>query len=245
MTHSRPVTTTILQPARQLVSWNEFHWKIRDAQSRRRLFVRICRLAQDAASKEQFSLFATPILRDTRFWFKASAQFHQETDDIYMAIMYDGANTGQFLVRETGLMIAFPELSGYIFVGRTKEGFSLNKIMVGYAGWTMERSTINDAIIPILADGIKWLGYHRKNTCSGMLVSLETGSLKVSRFPPTTVRPSGRIAWVPCRRRRISFSISVSTSGMESPTTARYNFARARNRLGSLFHRYGKDPGDT
>ena len=30
--------------------------------------------------------------------------------------------------------------------------------MVGYAGWTMERSTINDATIPILADGVKWLG---------------------------------------------------------------------------------------
>ena len=32
------------------------------------------------------------------------------------------------------------------------------KIMVGDAGWTMERSTISDASIPILADAIKWLG---------------------------------------------------------------------------------------
>jgi hypothetical protein len=31
-----------------------------------------------------------------------------------------------------------PELLGHVFVGRTKEGFSLNKVMVGYAGWTME-----------------------------------------------------------------------------------------------------------
>jgi phosphate-selective porin OprO/OprP len=55
-------------------------------------------------------------------------------------------------------MIAVPELWGNLFIGRTKEGFSLNKVMVGYAGWTMERSTINDATIPILADGVKWLG---------------------------------------------------------------------------------------
>ena len=34
--------------------------------------------------------------------------------------------------------------------------------MVGYAGWTMERTAINDATIPILADGIKWLGYAPK-----------------------------------------------------------------------------------
>ena len=62
-------------------------------------------------------------------------------------------------MRETGIMIAVPELWGHVFVGRTKEGFSLNKVMIGYAGWTMERSTISDATIPILADGIKWLGY--------------------------------------------------------------------------------------
>ena len=62
-------------------------------------------------------------------------------------------------MRESGVMVDVPELKGNIFVGRTKEGFSLNKVMVGYAGWTMERSTMSDASIPILADGIKWLGY--------------------------------------------------------------------------------------
>ena len=69
-------------------------------------------------------------------------------------------------------MIAVPELSGDIFIGRTKEGFSLNKIMVGYAGWTMERATINDAMIPILADGIKWLGL-----CTEETHHLESGFL--------------------------------------------------------------------
>jgi hypothetical protein len=29
---------------------------------------------------------------------------------------------------------------GHIFVGRTKEGFSLNKVMIGYGGWTNERA---------------------------------------------------------------------------------------------------------
>src|SRR6185436_2378048 len=53
-------------------------------------------------------------------------------------------------------------LRGHIFVGRTKEGFSLNKVMVGYAGWTMERTEMNDATIPILAHGIKWLGFAPK-----------------------------------------------------------------------------------
>jgi phosphate-selective porin OprO/OprP len=32
-------------------------------------------------------------------------------------------------------------------------------VMVGYAGWTMERSTTVVATVPLLADGIKWMGY--------------------------------------------------------------------------------------
>jgi phosphate-selective porin OprO/OprP len=60
-------------------------------------------------------------------------------------------------------MIAAPELRGALFIGRSKEGFSLNKVMTGYDGWTMERSTMSDATIPILADGIKWLGYSKKH----------------------------------------------------------------------------------
>jgi phosphate-selective porin OprO/OprP len=35
--------------------------------------------------------------------------------------------------------------------------------MVGYDGWSMERAPISDASIPILADGIKWLGYSPKH----------------------------------------------------------------------------------
>jgi phosphate-selective porin OprO and OprP len=56
-------------------------------------------------------------------------------------------------------MVAVPELKGHLFVGRSKEGLSLNMVMVGYAGWTMERSTAVVATVPLLADGVKWMGY--------------------------------------------------------------------------------------
>ena len=72
--------------------------------------------------------------------------------------MYDGAKK-EWLFRQTGIMVAVPELWGHIFVGRSKEGFSLNKVMIGYAGWGIERAPISDATLPILADGVKWLGY--------------------------------------------------------------------------------------
>ena len=54
-------------------------------------------------------------------------------------IMYD-APTSEWFVRETGVMIAVPELWGNLFIGRTKEGFSLNKVMNGYAGWTLGKT---------------------------------------------------------------------------------------------------------
>ena len=76
--------------------------------------------------------------------------------------MWDATNQ-EWRMRQTGVMVAVPELSGSVFVGRTKEGFSMVKIMTGYFGWTMERSTMNDATIPILADGIKWMGYSKKH----------------------------------------------------------------------------------
>jgi len=72
-------------------------------------------------------------------------------------IMYDGGSDSWFL-RESGVMVELPRIRSSIFVGRTKEGFSLNKVMVGYAGWTMERQMALD-VIPILADGAKLLGF--------------------------------------------------------------------------------------
>ncbi len=104
-------------------------------------------------------------------------------------LMYDGA-TDSWLVRETGIMVEVPEIWGHVFVGRTKEGFSLNKVMVGYAGWTMERATISDATIPILADGVKWLGLAPK-----LRLVLERRHLRrlvVGGAVVLELRPSGR-----------------------------------------------------
>ena len=71
--------------------------------------------------------------------------------------MYDGP-TAQWRWRQTGLKIDIPEAAGDIFIGRMKEPFSTNKMMVGYYGWTMERSSASDAFLPILADGVRWTG---------------------------------------------------------------------------------------
>jgi phosphate-selective porin OprO/OprP len=117
--------------------------------------------AQDNNSKIQMDSLGTPLknefkVRDFRVLF--SGQLKTKREISWRAgIMYDGSSDS-WLVRETGIMVGVPEAFGYFFIGRTKEGFSLNKVMNGYAGWALERQMAID-VIPILADGLKWLGY--------------------------------------------------------------------------------------
>src|SRR4029079_13571592 len=77
------------------------------------------------------------------------------------AFMYDG-DKDTWMVRETGLTIGVPELAGHFFIGRTKEGYSMVKVMNGHSPWVQERQMAIDAI-PILADGIKYFGYLPKS----------------------------------------------------------------------------------
>jgi phosphate-selective porin OprO/OprP len=60
-----------------------------------------------------------------------------------IAIMFDGDNR-EWLVRETGLVFTLKKLNSQVFVGRTKEGFSMPKTMNGHSPWTMERQMAVD-----------------------------------------------------------------------------------------------------
>lgn len=111
---------------------------------------------QDDVSKEQISMKPEFKVRDFRITMSGKVKTKQFIT-WKVGIMYDGPSRSWFL-RETGVMIGVPQLFGYFFAGRTKEGVSLNKVMNGYSGWTMERQTALD-IFPILADGVKWMGF--------------------------------------------------------------------------------------
>ena len=112
--------------------------------------------AQDSVSKQQVTLETPDIgLRDFRFMFKG--KFNTKRPISWtMGIMYDGG-TKDWHFRQTGIMFAVPEIHSNFFIGRTKEGYSQYKYMVGYDIWTIERSPFLDAFIPIMADGIKWI----------------------------------------------------------------------------------------
>lgn len=111
-----------------------------------------------------------------------------------LGIMYDGTSDKWFL-RESGVMVAVPELWGRFFIGRTKEGFSLNKVMNGYSGWTLERQMAID-VIPILADGIKWLGYLPKSRIGWNLGIYTDWASKGQSFSTYSWQYAARLTWL-------------------------------------------------
>ncbi len=143
-------------PRRQLVSWNEYEGPFFTMRLGGGFLWDYVAYSQDDDSKEQMTLAPKDQLRDFRLILKG--RFPKLPRLSYtLGYMYD-AGTEEWRFRQTGLMFDVPEWHGQVFLGRTKEGFSTNKLMVGYQGWTNERAAINDAFLPILADGIKWMG---------------------------------------------------------------------------------------
>jgi len=169
---------------------------------------------QDANSKEQFGDLSKDIkFRDGRFVFKGRLGPEKMKHPITysMGIMYSEP-TKSWLFRETGLMIGVPELWGSFFIGRTKEGFSLNKVMVGYAGWTQERSAMSDATVPILGDGIKWMGFlpgPRIGWNVGYFIDKYNEDQSFSSYDNQVV---GRLMWLPVlsEKERTVFHVGLN-----------------------------------
>ncbi len=111
------------------------------------------------------------------------------------AYMYDG-DKKVWMVRETGLTIGVPELKGSIFVGRTKEGFSMIKVMNGHSGITNERQMALDPI-PILADGIKYFGYFPKSRILLNLGYYNDVLSKGQSFSTFSSQYAARVGWLP------------------------------------------------
>jgi phosphate-selective porin OprO/OprP len=183
-----------MKPARRLVRWNEYEGPYFTIRVGGGLLYDYGTYSQDEASKQQFTLNENNAFRDGRVTLKGAFRFRRAVT-WSMGVMYDGPS-GDWLFRETGVMIAVPEILGHIFIGRTKEGFSLNKVMVGYAGWTLERATITDATIPILADGIKWLGYAPEKRLLWNVGFYGDWLSDGQSFSTYSNQLSGRLAWV-------------------------------------------------
>jgi phosphate-selective porin OprO and OprP len=140
-----------------------------------------------------FNLF--PLLKPRDFRVLGSVLFKtKRAISLKFAYMWDG-NLNQWLIRETGITIAVPELFGHIFIGRTKEGYSMVKVMNGHSPWTAERQMALD-VIPILADGIKWFGYLPKSRIFWNLGAYTDVISKGQGFSTYQWQYDARVGWL-------------------------------------------------
>ena len=156
--------------------------------------------AQDEVFKQQMDsagLDLTPHFQTRDFRILGSGRFL--TTKRYVAYkfayMYDG-NEKVWLMRETGVTVGFPELKGNIFIGRTKEGFSMIKVMNGHSGIANERLMAVDPI-PILADGIKYFGYLPKQRIVLNLGYFNDFLSKGQSFSTLSWQFVARTGWLP------------------------------------------------
>jgi len=195
-------------PKKDLVKWNHYDGDFFHIRLGGGYLYEGAAYSQNAASEEQFALTPETKLRDARIVIKGGFKSKRPIT-FSMGLMWD-MPTQRFLVRETGVMFTVPEIWGSIFVGRTKEGFSLNKVMVGYAGWTMERTEISDATIPILADGVKWLGYVPEKHILWNLGFYGDWLSEGQTFSSYEHQVVGRFAWVPKENENTVLHLGVS-----------------------------------
>lgn len=202
---------SVSPPKRGLVSWNQYEGPLLTLRFGGGLLYEAVAYSQDDGSKRQFPLKSAGGIRDFRVLLNGRIKIPRKTTWT-SGIMYDGA-TESWLFRETGILVEVEELWGHIFIGRTKEGFSLNKVMSGYSGWTLERATINDASIPILADGVKWLGFapnHRWLWNIGWYTDWISDSQSFTSYQNQFVT---RLAWLPMVSEKEGTLLHVGVNG--------------------------------
>jgi phosphate-selective porin OprO and OprP len=182
---------------RRMAKWNDFDGKWASIRFGWGLGIDYGGFKQDEASKEQFTLDDEAKLRDFRFLLKGRLKFFGERKVTYtVGIMYDGGNE-EWVMRQTGIMVELPKNGGNLFFGRTKEGFSMSKIMVGYEILGVERMPMNDAVVPILADGIKWTGNAPKARLIWNVGVFADFLSEKQNFNNSEHQVVGRLVWLP------------------------------------------------
>jgi phosphate-selective porin OprO/OprP len=188
----------MLTRSRRFSRWNEFDGKWASVRFGAGYLIDYGAYDQDAGNKQQIpDLESGYKIRDFRLLFKGRFKLLPGRNTTWSAgVMYDPANEA-WLVRQTGINFHTPGITGSIFIGRQKEGFSVSKIMVGYHGWTLERMTMNDASVQLLADGVKWTGYASRARVTWNIGGFADWLSEDQSFSIADHQFVGRVAWQP------------------------------------------------
>jgi len=183
-------------PKQRLIKWNELDGPVTTLRFGFGFLVDGNAYIQDHNSKQQFPDMQPDFgLRDFRLLLKGKFKT-QRPLSWTLGYMYDGSDK-HWHFRQTGLMVGVPELKGNFFLGRTKEGFSLIKVMTGYYIWGVERAPTNDAFVPILADGIRYNGFFPGTRLFLSLGGYVDKLYENEKFATADQQVVGRVAWHP------------------------------------------------
>jgi phosphate-selective porin OprO/OprP len=184
-------------PKRRFVKWNQFEGPFSTFKFGMNAMYDAATYSQDDTSKSQVGdLGDSGKWRDFRLLASGRFPWSKRGVTWKTGYMYDGVNQ-QWLWRETGFTIPMPEIWGHLFLGRTKEGFSLLKHTSGAAMGGLERYEILDATIPIMADGIRWMGYLPKQELIWNLGLFNETMVGSRHYPYYDHQYVLRIAWLP------------------------------------------------
>jgi phosphate-selective porin OprO/OprP len=149
-------------------------------------------------------------IRDVRFF--GSGKINTKRYMVWKAaIMYDGA-LREWTFRETGLLMGLPELSSKVFIGRSKEGYSLNKVQNGYSCPAIERQPSLD-LIPIMTDGIRIYGDSKKTNLFWSAGAFTNAIYGHSKFMLWQYTYSGRFGWLPIYKPTENKILHIGFSG--------------------------------
>jgi len=184
--------------SRRFSRWNEFDGKWASIRIGAGYLIDYGAYDQDSSSKQQMPDLESGFkMRDYRMLFRGRFKLLPGRNTTWSAgFMYDNAND-QWLMRQTGINFQTPGITGSIFIGRQKEGFSMSKIMVGYHGWTLERTLMNDASVQLLADGVKWTGYAERARVTWNVGGFGDWFSEKQSFSIADHQFIGRVAWQP------------------------------------------------
>jgi phosphate-selective porin OprO and OprP len=182
----------------KLVKWNDFKSEDYTLHFGLNAMYDAVGTSQDPSSVDQWGNIKSPDSKMRDFRLLASGKFPKSKRLIEWKVgyMYDGLND-QWLFRETGLVVATPEIWGHLFIGRTKLGVSMIKHMSGASIMGLERSEIEDMTIPIQNDGIRWMGYLPKQRLVWNLGYFNETLLKNPLYPFMDQQYAARVALLP------------------------------------------------
>jgi phosphate-selective porin OprO/OprP len=218
-----------VEPRRKMVKWNEYDGPVSTLRFGYHFMYDFASYIQDDDSKQQVVMETDNGVRDFRVLAKGRFKTDRQITWTF-GYMYDGVED-EWRFRQTGIQVAVPEVSGQFFLGRTKEGFSLIKVMTGSFIWGIERSQSLDAFVPILADGIKYMGYYPRQRVLlnlGLYGDALSENEKFSTYDNQFVT---RLAWQPVLSEETETVAHVGV--MTRHATADDGFLREKSKPGS------------